>query len=122
MSIPVVQDKIKLNSKREVLKLLLYTKLLESNIKPSDTELEVLMELYEFGGYHSHEQEIIFFTKCINLKFRNSFQSIRNVLTKYKSFGVVMKPKIHQRHISTSYIPDIQSDTIGLMFFVSNAN
>jgi hypothetical protein len=120
--IPVIQDKIKLNSKREVMKLFLYTKLLESNIKCSHKELEVLMELYEFGGYHNQEQEALFFAKCIDCKYRNSDQSIRNVLTRFKGYGVVEKPKIHQRHISTTYLPDIQSDKVGLMFFVSNAN
>lgn len=122
MNIPVIEDKIILNNKREVMRLFLYIKLLEKGVKTSNTELNVLMELYEFGGYYNQEQETHFFTKCINSKFRTSDQSIRNVLTKFKNVGVVKKVKIHQRYISEEFLPKIDSQMVGLMFFVSNAN
>jgi hypothetical protein len=120
--IPVVQDTIKLDSKRSVMRLLLYVKLLENGIKCSEKDLEILTELYEFGGYHSHQEEVLFFAKCIDLRFRRSNQSLRNVLTRFKKLGVIKKLKIHQRQISPTYLPDIKSDKVGLMFFVSNAN
>lgn len=120
--IPVIEDKIKLRTKREVLRLFLYTKLTERGIRFSDTELDVLMELHEVGGYYTIEQEGIFFDNCIQKKFRTSPQSVRNVLTRFVMNGIVRKPKIHQRYISTELLPTIDSDVVGLMFLVHNAS
>ncbi len=119
--IPVIEDRIRLPNKRQVLRLFLYTKLTERNIPFSDSELEVLMELYELGGYFSIEKEKELFGNCIAQRFRTSHQSIRNVLTKFVNYGVIKKPKIHQRYISPDYLPTIDSDIVGVMFFVSNA-
>lgn len=119
--IPVIEDKIKLRSKREVLRLFLYTKLVERGIKFSDSELDVLMELHTAGGYHNADEEGSFVNQCIQKQFRTSFQSVRNVITRFVNYGIVKKPKIHQRHISSDILPKIPSDVVGLMFFVSNA-
>lgn len=120
-SIPVIQDRVRLRSKRDVLRLFLYTKLTERGIKFSESELDVLIELHLIGGYYDTDRETIFFNTCINHKFRTSFQSVRNVLTRFVNLGVIKKPKIHQRYISPDYLPAIESDIVGLMFFVSNA-
>lgn len=120
--IPVLEDKIRLRSKREVLRLFLYTKLIEKGIVFSSSELDVLMELYEMGGYYDIDNELSFFNQCIDKKYRNSLQSVRNVLTKFVNLGVVKKPKIHKRFISEDYLPQIDSEQVGLMFFVSNTN
>lgn len=119
--IPVIQDKIRLRSKRDVLRLFLYTKLIEQEVKFSDSELNVLIELYLLGGYKDLEKEREFFNLCITSKFRTSFQSIRNVLTKFVNLGIIKKPKIHQRYLSTDYLPEIASERVGLLFYVSNA-
>lgn len=119
--IPVIEDKIKLRTKRDVLRLFLYTKLTERGIRFSDTELDVLMELHEMGGYYNTEEESVFFTNCIQKKFRTSPQSVRNVLTRFVMNGVVRKPRIHQRFIDRDLLPRIESDVVGLMFLVHNA-
>lgn len=119
--IPVIEDKIRLKTRRDVLRLFLYAKLTERRIKFSDSELDVLMELHEAGGYYDTVQEEQFFNNCIHKKFRTSFQSVRNVLTRFVNAGVVKKPKIHQRFISHDLLPEIESEVVGLMFFVSNA-
>lgn len=120
--IPVIEDKVRLRSKRDVLRLFLYTKLTEKHIKFSDSELDVLMELHTIGGYYDTSRELEFFNSCIHQKFRTSFQSIRNVLTRFVNLGVVKKPKIHQRYISDDYLPTVEGSLVGLMFFVSNAD
>lgn len=119
--IPVIEDKVRLRSKREVLRLFLYTKLTEAGIQFSDSELDVLMELYEVGGYYDTTKEVEFFDNCIRSEFRTSYQSIRNVLTKFVNAGVIKKPRIHQRYISSDYLPTVDSNVVGLMFFVYNA-
>lgn len=119
--IPVIEDKVRLRTKRDVLRLFLYTKLTEKGIQFSDSELDVLMELHSIGGYYDTEKEGEFFTNCIVSKFRISTQSVRNVLTKFVNLGVIKKPRIHQRFVSPDYLPSIDSEVVGLMFFVSNA-
>lgn len=119
--IPVIEDRIKLRTKRDVLRLFLYTKLTEKGIRFSDTELDVLMELHEVGGYYDTDEEEVFFNNCIRKQFRTSPQSIRNVLTRFVMNGIVKKPKIHQRYIDKELLPEIDSDVVGLMFLVHNA-
>lgn len=119
--IPVIEDKVRLRTKRDVLRLFLYTKLIERGIQFSDSELDVLMELYDIGGYYDTDKEVEFFDNCIRSKYRTSYQSIRNVLTKFVNAGVIKKPRIHQRFVSSDYLPIINSDLVGLNFFVYNA-
>lgn len=119
--IPVIEDKIRLRSRRDVLRLFLYTKLVERGIDFSGSELDVLMELYNIGGYENIDTEKEFFNACIEKKFRRSWQSVRNVLTRFVNLGVVKKPRIHQRSVSSDFLPVVESPILGLMFFVSNA-
>lgn len=121
--IPVIEDKVRLRTKRDVLRLFLYTKLTEQGIQFSETELDVLMELYDIGGYYDIDREAEFFQNCIKEKYRNSRQSIRNVITKFVNYGVIKKRGIHQRFLSPDYLPSMPINTsqIGLMFFVSHA-
>src|ERR1700760_4827680 len=119
--IPVIEDRIQLPTKRDVLRLLLYTKLLEKGIEFSDSELDVLMELHTIGGYYDTDKEAEFFNNCITQKYRTSHQSIRNVLTKFVNAGVIRKPSIHQRYVSEDYLPQIDSEIVGLNFLVHNA-
>lgn len=119
--IPVIEDRVRLQTKREVLRLLLYTKLTEKGIQFSESELDVLMELHQLGGYCDVDQEGEFITSCITKRFRRSVQSTRNVVTKFVNHGVIRKSKSHQRFVSNDYLPAIEADVIGLMFFVSNA-
>lgn len=120
-SIPVIQEKVRLRTKRDVLRLFLYTKLTEKGVPFSESELDVLMELYELGGYYDIDKEREFFHNCIIGKYRTSDQSVRNVLTKFVNYGVIKKPRIHQRFICHDYLPPLDTEQIGLMFFVSHA-
>lgn len=119
--IPVIEDRIQLPSKRHVLRLFLYTKMIQKEVPFSESELDVLIELYEIGGYYDTDKEMEFFERCISKHYRTSTQSIRNVLTKFVNAGVIKKPKIHQRYISEEFLPQIESPTLGLNFLVYNA-
>lgn len=119
--IPVITEQIVLNSKREVLQLHLYTMFKKNNIRATNTELDVLMELYEFGGFVSKEQEQDFFNSCISKRYRNTAQSVRNVLAKFTKNGVLNRPKLHHRSLKDDYLPVINSDQVGLNYKIINA-
>lgn len=119
--IPVITEHIRLHSKRDVLRLHLYTKFLENSIKATNTELDVLMELYDFGGFQSKEEERDFFASCIDKGYRNTDQSVRNVLAKFTKNGVLDRPKLHHRSLKESFIPSIDSEIVGLKYSIINA-
>jgi len=119
--IPVIEDKIRLREKRDVFRLLLYIKLTEKGIPFHESELNVLCELYEQGGYIDDATQQVFMDNCLQKKFRKSKQSIRNVLAKFVNHGVIKKHRNFNCHISHDYIPPIDAEIIGLMFYVSHA-
>lgn len=121
MQLQVINEEIILKSKRDVLRLHLYTKFLEKSIIATNTELDVLMELYDCGGFQSKEQERDFFTSCISKGYRTTDQSVRNVLAKFTKNGVLDRPKLHHRSIKDDFIPAIDSVHVGLKYSIMNA-
>lgn len=120
-NIQIIEDFITLPSKRDVLRLYLYTKLLENQIKATDTEIEVLMELYDFGGvYEGIDQEKAFFDLCIKKNHRRSYASVGNVLSKFVLNGVLLKPKKHHRQLNDMYLPRISTNVVGLNYKIIN--
>lgn len=117
----VINEEIILRTKRDVLRLHLYTKFLENAIPATNSELDVLMELYDFGGLENKEQEKEFFLSCISKGYRNTDQSVRNVLSKFTKNGVLNRPKLHHRSLKDTYIPSISTELVGLKYTIINA-
>lgn len=120
--IPVIEDKIRLRYKRDVFRLLLYIKLIEKGIPFHESELDVLCELHQRGGYTDDLTQQVFMDNCLSKGFRKSKQSIRNVLAKFVNQGVIKKTRNFNCHISHDYIPPVEAEMIGLMFYVSHAS
>ena len=79
------------------------------------------MELYDFGrAYEGVEQEKQFFDICVKRKRRRSYASVGNVISKFVTSGVLLKPKKHHRELNPEYLPDISSDLVGLNFKILN--
>ena len=120
VELEVINDIISLPTRRDVLKLHLYAKLQEKNIKATDTEVDVLMELYDFGGYdEASEKE--FFDRCVSKGYRRSYESVRNVISKFVSNNVILKIQKKNREINESFIPRVNTPYVGLEYKVINA-
>lgn len=115
-------DKVLLPDKRDVLRVHLYLKFLQYGIQPYENDINIVIELYTFGGYNNSQKQDEFFDLCLDKKYKKSRQSIRNTLSKYTNLGVFEKPRNTSLSVSPKYIPSIQFDRLLLQHTVSHAN
>ena len=122
MLIKSISDKVLLKGKRDVLRLHLYLKLLEFGIRPFENDMEIILELFEFGGYSNKEEQSKFIDLCLEKKLKRSHQSIRNTLSKYVGLGVFEKPKNRNLKVSEEFIPRVICDKMVLQHTISHAS
>lgn len=115
-------DKVLLQDKKDVLRIHLYLKFLQYGIHPYENDMNILLELYCFGGYTNAEKQEQFFKVCIDKKYKKTKQSIRNTLSKYISLGILDKPRNTSLSVSAKYIPPIQFDRLLLQHTITHAN
>ena len=121
MEIKAITDRVLLKNRREVVKLHLYFKFLQHGIKPYESDLDIIVELYLFGGYKNAEEQNKFLGLCKSKKLRKTDQSIRNTISKYINMGVFEKPKNRMLKISDRFIPSLECDRIVLEHIISHA-
>jgi len=115
-------DKVLLPNKRDVLRVHLYLKFLQHGIQPYENDIDIVIELYMFGGYNNSHKQDEFFDLCLEKKYRKSRQSIRNALSKYTNLGVFEKPRNTSLSVSAKYIPTIEFDRLLLQHTITHAN
>lgn len=114
-------DKVLLSDKRDVLRVHLYLKFLQYGIVPYENDMNIVLELYCFGGYSNAQKQDEFFEICMKKKYRKSKQSLRNALSKYTNLGVLEKPRNTSLSVSSKYIPPIEFDRLLLQHTISHA-
>lgn len=115
-------DKVLLPDRRDVLRVHLYLKFLQYGISPYENDMDIIIELYCFGGYNNSQQQDEFFDLCLEKKYKKSKQSVRNTLSKYTNLGVFEKPRNTSLSVSSKYIPPIEFDRLLLQHTISHAN
>lgn len=115
-------DKVLLPDKRDVLRVHLYLKFLQYGIQPYENDINIVIELYVFGGYDNAQKQEAFFDMCLEKKYKKSRQSIRNTLSKYTNLGVFEKPRNTSLAVSGKYIPPIKFDKLLLQHTITHAN
>ena len=121
MEITALKDKVLLGNKRDVLRIHLYFKLVENGIKPFENDMEIMLELYIFGGYSNATQQANFINNCIKKGLKKSSQSLRNTLSKYVSMGIFEKPKNTILYVNEKYLPKVECDRLILQHIISHA-
>lgn len=121
MVIKSFSDKVLLPDKKDALRIHLYLKFIQYGIQPYENDIDMVLELYCFGGYDNSTKQEEFFDICLQKKYKKSKQSIRNTLSKYTSLGVFEKPRNTTLSVSPKYIPDIQFDKLVLQHTISHA-
>lgn len=119
MNIKLIKEVMLLKNRKDVLRLHIYTKLLSVGVIPYDKDLDVLVALYEFGGYKNDTQQQNFFKLCLDDSLKKSVQSIRNTLAKYTKIGILDKTKNNVRFISEKWLPTLNGDKIVLDYKIS---
>lgn len=122
MEIKSFSDKVLLDQKRDVLRLHLYFKLLQFGIKPFENDIDIILELYLFGGYSNSEQQAKFIDICMQKGLKKSIQSVRNTLSKYVNIGIFDKPKNTILSVNDKFIPNVSCDKLVLEHKISHAN
>ena len=115
-------DKVLLPDKRDVLRIHLYLKFLQYGIIPYENDMNIIIELYCFGGYNTSEKQEQFFEACLRKKYKKTKQSIRNTLSKYINLGILDKPRNTSLSVSSKYIPSIAFDRLLLQHTITHAN
>lgn len=110
-----------LRTKRDVLRIHLYYKFLQYGIKPFEKEMDIILELYQFGGYNNSESQSRFMNICIQKKLMKTEQSVRNILSKYVNLKVFEKPRSRVLYINEKFIPKIECDKLILQHIISHA-
>lgn len=121
MQIKRISDTVLLPTKRDVLRIHLYFKLLQFNIRPYENDIDVILELYLFGGYRNSEEQTQFINLCIEKGLKKSPQSLRNTLSKYVSVGIFDKPRNTSLSINKKFIPHVECDKLILQHTISHA-
>ena len=114
-------DKVLLPDKRDVLRVHLYLKFIQHGIHPYENDMNIVLELYCFGGYNNSSKQDEFFDLCLQKKYKKSRQSIRNTLSKYTNLGVLDKPRNTILSVSPRYIPTADFDRLLLQHTITHA-
>lgn len=115
-------DKVMLPDVKDVLRVHLYLKFTQYGIKPYENDIDIVLELYCFGGYGDTDKQNEFFELCLSKKYKKSKQSIRNTLSKYTNLGVFEKPRNTSLSVSQKYLPRVEFDKLLLQHTVTHAN
>lgn len=121
MVIKAFPDKIVLPDRRDVLRVHLYLKFIQFDIQPFENDIDIVLELYVFGGYKNAGEQERFFEVCLEKQYKKSKQSIRNTLSKYTNLGVLEKPRNTSLFVSKKFIPAVQFDRLVLQHVVTHA-
>lgn len=121
MDIKSFSDTVLLEEKRDVIRLHLYFKLLQFGIKPFENDIDIILELYLFGGYSNSDEQTKFIDMCMKKGLKKSVQSVRNTLSKYVSVGLFDKPKNTILSVNEKFIPKVLCDKLVLEHRVSHA-
>lgn len=121
MNIKAFSDKSLLPTKKDVLRVHLYFKLIQNNIKPFENDIDIILELYHFGGYSNSAEQSGFIKACLEKGYKKSPQSLRNTLSKYVNSGVFLKSRNTSLQVNDLFIPKVECDKIMLQHVISHA-
>lgn len=121
MTIKSFPDNVILNTRRDIIRVHLYTKFLQYGMQPIENDISMIVDLYFYGGYTKETQQG-FFDLCLEKKYKKIIQSLRNTLSKYTKLGVLEKPKNRELFVSTKFIPKIDCDLFVLQQNITHAD
>jgi hypothetical protein len=122
MDIKAFTDKVLLPEKRDVLRVHLYFKMVQYGIRPYENDIDIILELYMFGGYRNAAEQSSFIKLCLEKGLKKSAQSVRNTLSKYVGMGIFDKPKNASLNLNEKFIPIVQCDRLMLQHVISHAS
>ena len=111
-----------LASKKDLLKLHLYFILLKKGTPTSESNMELIIELFLMGGYATIEEQVKFIDNCLAGKVKRSRQSIRNSISRNIKQGIFIKKRNCHLEVSEDYLPKTIFDKLILKYTLSHAD
>lgn len=123
MNISTLDKNIKLK-KEDLIKVYLYITLIEKGCMDcfSDRELSILALLYNINGINNDKELKYFSTLCFDkhLTKIDSVQSVRNVLSKARSKGIVKRKSSNNWRIDSSILTPNDNEFMAFRYFLTN--
>jgi hypothetical protein len=119
----VINEKLTLNSEKDLVLIHLYIKSLEKNIPVSEGVRELLYELYKLNGVLNKDEYDEFSKACVKNTSITTLKSVRNTLSKCVKLGIVENIGKYNKKVSEKWIPNKNiTDTIGLNYKIIDIN
>lgn len=112
--ISLVEDRIKLESKEDLLKVHIMIKCFEKGVTLSMAEIGVLAELHVLGYGEP------FYSSCVNKGYFKTKQTVRNAVSRMGELEILESKKRGQRSINPDYLPAVTADKVLFRYLVSN--
>lgn len=110
----LIEEKIKLGDKEDVLKIHLLIKCFENGYNLSMADVCVLVELHK-NGYNEQ-----FYKDCVEKGYYKTLQTVRNSVSKMTKLGILLSKKRGERTVNTDFIPDMSADKVIFKYTVGN--
>lgn len=98
----------------DVVKAMLYLKLLEKKIRLTDNDLSVLTLFTQYDNIKDVAKE------AIKREFKDSIRSVENTISDCVKKGILKKIGTGKRKINTDIIPEIKSNTLAINCKIHN--
>lgn len=126
MNYLVIQEEkpILLNTRKDVIKTVLYVKYLMKGLKPFDNDLDILAELFEFGCYSGKKTQTQFFDILLKKELRNSIASARNKISELTQKGILFRPHKNAIKFTIDFLPTLDSipQRVGFISKITHAS
>lgn len=115
MSYLVIKEEgLQFSEQKDVLKVYLYVKMISKGLVPFDNDLDILSELYFFGGYEGNQEKKNFYKLLLDKKLRGSEQSISNKLTELSEMNLIIRADKNCVKLNLDIFPEIKYDISGI--------
>ena len=119
----VISDNLKFELFK-LIKIHMYIKLTENNneSKLTDGDLDIIVNLYLFGGITDKNTMSNFSKDCFNKQLTsvNSAQSVRNSLSIGRKLGVIKRKRVNNWVITDNYLPKLDTDLYAFKYLLTN--
>lgn len=107
-----------LGNKKDVIKVVLYIKMLQHGLRPFENDLNILYELFAIGGYEGDKEKEEFYKTVIDNDLRKSNDSINNKITEFVAKGILARVKKNSIRFNEEFLPTL-NESPSLIGFIS---
>lgn len=108
------KEKLEFKTKEDVLRLHCLIMAFKNGYNLTMSDICCLVELYN-TGYNS-----TFYKNCVNRKFYETEQTVRNSIAKMTNMGILSYKKRGERFIDKNFLPILENDKVIFQYLTGN--